>query len=39
MEYISKDNVKCKAIMYKGSSYIKDFMQQISDNVMNDDIS
>lgn len=39
MEYISKDNVKCKAIMYKGSSYIKDFMQQISDNDMNDNIA
>lgn len=39
MEYISKDNVKCKAIMYKGSSYIKDFMQQISDNGMNDNIA
>lgn len=39
MEYILKDNVKCKAILYKGSAYIKDFMQQISDNDMNDDIS
>lgn len=35
MEYISKDNVKCKAIMYKGPNYIKDFVQQIFDNGMN----
>lgn len=35
MEYISRDNIKCKAIMYKGSDYIKDFIQQIFDNDMN----
>lgn len=35
MEYISKDNIKCKAIMYKGPDYIKDFIQQIFDNDMN----